>query len=149
MVENRRPPLPPPTDFSSSSSAQTARRISRERLSRQATSSSSDDEHGTSEHLNVAERWWRSHQPWLERCGYLLRVRYRRNWVPSWERKGFFSGLHKYEDMVALPVGFSFGAKIWPPHFNQDSPYCNPGHVEKNRCDQGIGRVACSSLPRF
>lgn len=31
------------------------------------------------------EEFWRDHQPWLERQGYMLRPRYRPNWKPSWE----------------------------------------------------------------
>jgi len=67
-----------------------------------------DDEFDTSVYLNFAERWWRAHQPWLEQCGYLLRPRYRQDWVPSWERKGFFSELRAPEDMIELPVCFRY-----------------------------------------
>lgn len=73
---------------------------------RHATWTSGDCGRETSEYLNVAEQWWRDLQPWLERCGYLLRERYREGWVPSWERKGFFSRLRPSEDMVELPVSF-------------------------------------------
>lgn len=30
------------------------------------------------------ERFWCRHQPWLETKGYMLRRRYRPDWVPSW-----------------------------------------------------------------
>jgi hypothetical protein len=75
--------------------------------STRAPSSTGSDEFDTSVHLNVAERWWRDHQPWLERCGYFLRPRYRQDWIPSWERKGFFSELHAPEDIIELPVCFA------------------------------------------
>ncbi|KAI0363375.1 hypothetical protein BV20DRAFT_958445 [Pilatotrama ljubarskyi] len=35
--------------------------------------------------LDPEERFWRDHQKWLEERGYLLRPRYRPDWVPSWE----------------------------------------------------------------
>ncbi|OSX65916.1 hypothetical protein POSPLADRAFT_1177373 [Postia placenta MAD-698-R-SB12] len=34
--------------------------------------------------LADAEYYWRDHQQWLEQCGYLLRPRYKPEWVPSW-----------------------------------------------------------------
>ena len=72
--------------------------------SRHATSSTGVNERDASAYLNVAERWWRAYQPWLERRGYLLRPRYRQDWIPSWEQKGFFSELHAPEDAIELPV---------------------------------------------
>ncbi|KAJ7680929.1 hypothetical protein DFH06DRAFT_1077918 [Mycena polygramma] len=30
------------------------------------------------------EFWWRDHQVWLEKCGYMLRPRYKPDWIPSW-----------------------------------------------------------------
>ncbi|KAJ7252088.1 hypothetical protein B0H12DRAFT_1202638 [Mycena haematopus] len=30
------------------------------------------------------EIFWRDHQVWLQECGYMLRPRYRPDWVPSW-----------------------------------------------------------------
>ncbi|KAI0358593.1 hypothetical protein OH77DRAFT_1449137 [Trametes cingulata] len=35
--------------------------------------------------LDFQERFWRDHQKWLEERGYLLRPRYRPDWVPSWK----------------------------------------------------------------
>ncbi|KAF7797589.1 hypothetical protein EIP86_008789 [Pleurotus ostreatoroseus] len=35
--------------------------------------------------LSSGEIWWRDHQQWLEKKGYMLRPRYRPGWVPSWE----------------------------------------------------------------
>lgn len=37
--------------------------------------------------LSPAEIWWRDHQLWLQKKGYMLRPRYRPGWVPSWEGK--------------------------------------------------------------
>lgn len=31
------------------------------------------------------ELFWRDHQVWLEEKGYMLRPRYRPDWVPSWK----------------------------------------------------------------
>ncbi|KAJ7159109.1 hypothetical protein C8R43DRAFT_1086966 [Mycena crocata] len=42
-------------------------------------------------HLNTREIFWRDHQPWLQGCGYMLRRRYRSDWIPSWlGTNGFF-----------------------------------------------------------
>lgn len=30
------------------------------------------------------EYFWRNHQRWLAESGYMLRPRYREDWVPSW-----------------------------------------------------------------
>jgi len=35
--------------------------------------------------LDELELFWRDHQKWLQDCGYLLRPRYRPDWVPSWK----------------------------------------------------------------
>ncbi|EJF57672.1 hypothetical protein DICSQDRAFT_91991 [Dichomitus squalens LYAD-421 SS1] len=35
-------------------------------------------------HLSEREIWWRDHQVWLRERGYMLRPRYRPEWVPSW-----------------------------------------------------------------
>lgn len=35
--------------------------------------------------LNSSEIFWRDHQKWLESCGYMLRPRYKPDWVPSWK----------------------------------------------------------------
>ncbi|KAJ7502449.1 kinase-like domain-containing protein [Mycena galericulata] len=35
--------------------------------------------------LNQLEIFWRNHQPWLKECGYMLRPRYRPDWVRSWQ----------------------------------------------------------------
>ncbi|EED86080.1 predicted protein [Postia placenta Mad-698-R] len=34
--------------------------------------------------LGIAEFYWRDHQLWLQKCGYMLRPRYKPDWVPSW-----------------------------------------------------------------
>ncbi|CAL1706317.1 unnamed protein product [Somion occarium] len=39
----------------------------------------------TLEELSADEIYWRDHQVWLEAQGYMLRPRYRPNWVPSWK----------------------------------------------------------------
>ncbi|KAH7906825.1 hypothetical protein BJ138DRAFT_1071218 [Hygrophoropsis aurantiaca] len=31
------------------------------------------------------EAWWSNHYQWLKDCGYLLRIRYSPQWVPSWK----------------------------------------------------------------
>ncbi|KAH9947484.1 hypothetical protein B0H21DRAFT_807454 [Amylocystis lapponica] len=35
--------------------------------------------------LAEREHYWRDHQQWLQECGYMLRPRYRLDWVPSWK----------------------------------------------------------------
>jgi hypothetical protein len=146
MVRNRRPPLPPPRDLHRPLlSARATQSLSPTYPSPEVASSPGYDELDPSLYLNDTERWWRDHQPWLEQSGYLLRARYRPDWVPSWEGKGFFSKLHVYEDMVELPVGvFYYGASITI----HGSPLRNPGQLAKNACYKVIGWVPCSSLPR-
>jgi len=34
--------------------------------------------------LEPFEAWWRDRQTWLKDCGYMLRPRYRVDWIPSW-----------------------------------------------------------------
>ncbi|EEB90034.1 hypothetical protein MPER_11813, partial [Moniliophthora perniciosa FA553] len=34
--------------------------------------------------LDEGEVFWRDHQPWLEKHGYMLRPRYHFEWTPSW-----------------------------------------------------------------
>ena len=34
--------------------------------------------------LDELEFFWRDHQKWLEKCGYMLRPRYKPDWQPSW-----------------------------------------------------------------
>ncbi|EKM54751.1 uncharacterized protein PHACADRAFT_96349 [Phanerochaete carnosa HHB-10118-sp] len=41
--------------------------------------------------LQPQEFFWRDHQPWLESKGYMLRPRYRPDWVPSWQGTKYFS----------------------------------------------------------
>ncbi|OSD01770.1 hypothetical protein PYCCODRAFT_1436060 [Trametes coccinea BRFM310] len=36
--------------------------------------------------LTSAEQWWKDHQPFFAEHGYMLRPRYRPDWVPSWQR---------------------------------------------------------------
>ncbi|RPD57474.1 hypothetical protein L227DRAFT_594628 [Lentinus tigrinus ALCF2SS1-6] len=42
------------------------------------------------------EIFWRDHQKWLQERGYMLRPRFREDWVPSW--KGTKDNPKKYED---------------------------------------------------
>ena len=105
MTGNRGRPLSPPRNLSGPLRARSTVRHSTPHSGHHAASPSGDKGQDTSEYLNIAERWWRAHQPWLEKCGYLLRARYRQDWIPSWQRKGpFFSKLRTYEDMIELPV---------------------------------------------
>ncbi|KAJ7091961.1 hypothetical protein B0H15DRAFT_777902, partial [Mycena belliarum] len=48
--------------------------------------------------LATDEAYWRDRQLWLEECGYMLRPRFRPDWVPSWRaaKPGF------YEDQITL-----------------------------------------------
>ncbi|TBU31673.1 kinase-like domain-containing protein [Dichomitus squalens] len=53
--------------------------------------------------LDQDEVWWRDHQVWLQERGYMLRPRYRPDWVPSWsDGKGKY---YEYEDGQRLPHG--------------------------------------------
>ena len=48
------------------------------------------------------EVFWRDHQAWLQQCGYMLRPRYKPNWVPSWRSSN--ADPRECEDGLALPV---------------------------------------------
>lgn len=54
------------------------------------------------QHLHNREILWRDKQVFLQSRGYMLRSRYRPNWVPSW----LTSGRHPFrsEDGIELPV---------------------------------------------
>ncbi|TBU31671.1 kinase-like domain-containing protein [Dichomitus squalens] len=53
--------------------------------------------------LSLTEIWWRDHQVWLQERGYMLRPRYRPDWIPSWASgKGKF---WDYEDGHRFPRG--------------------------------------------
>lgn len=127
-----------------------------------AISPAEDDESDSLAHLNVAERWWRAHQPWLERCGYLLRPRYRQDWVPSWEERGTFPKRRTPEDIIELPVRFR--ARTLESHIAHILWFYDLGYVEEDRCHEvrwgprppspyfggeGSGRSGYSPLPHF
>lgn len=136
MVESYGLPSPSFGELAGSSKSRSKGRLSSALSSRHSiTVSSGDGERDTSEYLNVAERWWRAHQPWLERHGYLLRSRYRKDWIPSWERKGLFSKQHASEDMIELPVSFE-RSEDTADHIS--SSY-DLGHLEKDGRHEDIG----------
>src|SRR5882724_11126383 len=49
--------------------------------------------HRDSTQLKPPEHFWTDHQKWLESRGYMLRPRFRPDWVPSWRgtNKFYFS----------------------------------------------------------
>lgn len=62
--------------------------------------------------MQKSEIWWRDHQSWLEKQGYLLRPRYLPNWKPSWlddngSRKDPNKPIFFYEDGQLLRRGFT------------------------------------------
>ena len=118
--------------------------ISTASSSSQAISPMGDDEPDSSAHLNVAERWWRVHQPWLEQCGYFLRPRYRQDWMPSWERKGVFLKLRTPEDTIELPVCFRRSRGLLLAYIS----FYDLGYVEEDRCYE-VRWVPRSPSPRF
>lgn len=70
------------------------------------TSSHDDLEGGLSEE----EVWWRDHQVWLQERGYLLRPRYRPDWVPSWKKSDV--RMYSCEDGQSLGVRASC-IRLW------------------------------------
>jgi hypothetical protein len=52
--------------------------------------------------LGSYEAWWRDQQVWLKERGYILRPRYRADWVPSW--KGNKKVWTRCEDSKVFPV---------------------------------------------
>lgn len=55
--------------------------------------------------LTSGEIWWRDHQVWLQERGYMLRPRYRPDWVPSWHKDGG-AYYDSYEDGRAIVVSY-------------------------------------------
>ena len=55
--------------------------------------------------INSLERYWRRHQKWLEKSGYMLRPRYKPEWVPSWT--GTKRDYSEYEDGQMTFVSYS------------------------------------------
>jgi len=49
------------------------------------------------------EAWWRDRQPWLQDNGYILRPRYRPDWIPSW--RGNKKSWTTSEDGLVSSVG--------------------------------------------
>ncbi|KAH9931537.1 uncharacterized protein B0H18DRAFT_989848 [Fomitopsis serialis] len=52
--------------------------------------------------LKTEEYWWRDRQKWLEEQGYMLRARYKPDWMPSW--KATHKPYWKCEDGQAIMV---------------------------------------------
>jgi hypothetical protein len=52
--------------------------------------------------LDKIETFWKNKQPFLESSGYMLRRRYRPQWVASWLAEG--RNPYEYEDFYGLPV---------------------------------------------
>ncbi len=55
--------------------------------------------------LTDGEIWWRDHQVWLQERGYMLRARYRPDWVPSWHKDGG-TDYDEHEDGQNIVVSF-------------------------------------------
>lgn len=53
--------------------------------------------------LSPSEKFWRDRYNWLEQEGYILRPRYKPDWVPSWKDSG--RGHWSFEDGQRLIVG--------------------------------------------
>ncbi|KAJ7138498.1 hypothetical protein C8R43DRAFT_1019321 [Mycena crocata] len=58
--------------------------------------------------LNIREIFWRDHQPWLQECGYMLRSRYKPDWIPSW--LGTNKICYSVEDGVSILPGIVIDA---------------------------------------
>lgn len=61
--------------------------------------------------LAAPELYWRDRQPWLQERGYMLRSRYKPDWVPSWQgtKKTFF----ECEDGHVLEVRTQFSIRAF------------------------------------
>lgn len=57
--------------------------------------------------LSHLEVFWRDHQPWLQKQGYMLRPRYRTGWKPSWVAQGK-NNYWMYEDSLTHAVSYHF-----------------------------------------
>lgn len=56
--------------------------------------------------LDKFETFWMEHQQWLEDKGYMLRPRFRRGWVPSWDVDDARVMPYSVEDSILLRVCF-------------------------------------------
>ncbi len=66
------------------------------------------DAEDPSSKLSTEELYWRDRQEFLESRGYMLRPRYKRDWVPSWRGKPK-GAVYKAEDGYRLPVSTDIG----------------------------------------
>lgn len=86
---------------------QVASSISQLHLSRMANELASEELPTTaavriSREFALVEYYWRDRQQWLEQCGYMLRPRYKPDWVPSWQ--GTKKHSYDCEDGLILQV---------------------------------------------
>lgn len=65
------------------------------------------------------EVFWRDHQAWLQQCGYMLRPRYKPDWVPSWRSTN--ANARECEDGLTLPV--SSHSFYLPPFLSHEICY--------------------------
>lgn len=79
--------------------------------------------------LQPKEYWWRDHQKWLEEKGYMLRPRFRPEWVPSWgEGEDIF---FKNEDSIFISVGRLLFATVYTHSLSVEGTY--------HRCYSSLG----------
>lgn len=58
-------------------------------------------------HLLIpGEQWFHDRQPWLETQGYLLRPRYKPDWIPSWVGDPSIRPHHREDRQVYLVSSF-------------------------------------------
>lgn len=69
--------------------------------------------------LDPLERTWFPKQELFEAKGYMLRPRYRTNWVPSWTLAADDSDPNSFEDFALLPASITYYIHILTP---QDLP---------------------------
>lgn len=89
--------------------------------------------------LATPELYWRDRQPWLQERGYVLRSRYKPDWVPSWQatKKTFFEcedGLKLEHPYIMDATRISDGALV---SLKKVSATVHPYEVD-------IGRFFCS-----
>lgn len=81
--------------------------------------------------LTSIEVHWRDRQPFLQTKGYMLRPRYRPDWIPSWQGRDLLA--LTAEDAITHPVSISLR------HTRTDRYSTNTVPSEPYRCNADLG----------
>ena len=99
------------------------------------------------EQLMPHERFWRSHAPFLKEHGYILRPRFRADWVASWHVKDllYMEIQRHYEDGAPLGVRTHFTDSRPPLTIKQPKAVMDAIRITDNKM-VGIKQIRSASL---